>query len=163
MKKVDVDVGNLSMFDPFEILHLEKSYSLDLTILEKNYFEEQKKTHPDQFFKATEGEKAKALKQSILVNQAYLTLKNPLLRAEYLLREEGIDTLADDPSFLGKVMTWNERLESEEDLKPELLHEETQCLRNLEKSFILKDYEKARTALYQLTYIQKLLKQGVPR
>lgn len=147
------------MFNPFEILNLKKSYSLDLKILEKHYFEAQKKSHPDQFSRATHQEKADAVKKSTAVNQAYLILKNPLLRAEYLLKTEGLEMLSHDPSFLGTVMIWNERLENGEDLKPELLDEERNLFNALENSFETKDYEKARLALYQLTYVQKLLKQ----
>src|SRR5216683_629469 len=99
------------MSNPFEILNLEKSYRLDLQLLENHYFEAQKKWHPDQFFKATDQEKTEALKTSTAVNQAYLVLKNPLSRAEYLLKAEGIEPLSHDPTFLGTVMEWNERRE----------------------------------------------------
>jgi len=146
------------MFDPFHILHLEKSYSLDLELLEKHYFAEQKKSHPDQFSQGNEQEQTNALKQSTLVNQAYLVLKNPLSRAEYLLKVEGIDLLSNDPSFLGQVMEWNERLENGEDLITELLDKEKNLFHDLETGFTLKAYEKVCTALYQLTYIQKFLK-----
>lgn len=160
MKRVGVGVGNPFMFDPFQILNLEKSYSLDLTVLEKHYFAEQKKSHPDQFSQADEEKKADALKKSTALNQAYLILKNPLLRAEYLLEEAGIEKLAHDPSFLGKVMTWNERLERGEELTSEFRDEEVILLKTLDKAFSDKDYEKARMAVYSLTYVQQLIKRG---
>lgn len=147
------------MFDPFKILSLERSYSLDLKKLEKHYFEAQKKCHPDQFSQGNEQEKADALQQSTTVNQAYQLLKNPLERAEYLLKEAGIDTVATDPSFLEKVMLWNERLEKGEDVTRELLQEEKKGLQELEKAFTLKDYEKARSTFYQLNYSKNLLKK----
>lgn len=147
------------MFNPFEILNLEQSYSLDLNILEKHYFAEQKKCHPDQFSQRNDREKAEASSDSTRVNQAYLILKNPLSRAEYLLKTVGVEPLQNDPSFLGQVMEWNERLENGEDLKTELLEKEKILLDELERAFSLKDYETARLALYQLTYVQKLLKQ----
>ena len=145
------------MFDPFDILKLEKSYSLDLNKLEKHYFAEQRKAHPDQFSQASDEEKNTALKKSTMVNQAYLTLKNPLQRAAYLLKDVGIEALSHDPTFLGQVMIWNERLENGEDLKPELYEEEKTLVKELEIAFGVKDYEKARAALYQLNYVQKLL------
>ena|SRR5436190_7747276 len=161
MKRDDVDVGNPFMFNPFALLNLEESYTLDLQILEKHYFEEQKKSHPDQFSKATEQEKIGALKKSTSVNQAYIVLKNPLSRAEYLLKAEGFEALSHDPSFLGTVMAWNERREQGEDLKlkAELLEKERILFHELEEGFKTKDYEQVRLALYQLTYVQKLLKQ----
>ena len=57
-------------------------------------------------------------------------------------------------------MVWNERCENGEDLTPELLNQETILFNDLKNAFTVKDYEKARIALYQLTYVQKLLKQG---
>ena len=147
------------MSNPFAILNLEKSYALDPQLLEKHYFAEQKKCHPDQFSKATEQEKAEALKKSAEVNQAYRMLKNPLTRAEYLLKAEDLETLSHDPSFLGTVMEWNERREKGENLKTELLEQENGFLEELEQSFAVKDYEKARLVPYKLTYVQKLLKE----
>jgi molecular chaperone HscB len=147
------------MLNPFEILNLEQSYSLDLSMLERHYFEAQRKTHPDQFSCADSAEKAETLKHSTLVNQAYKTLKNPLLRAEYLLKTAGVEPLSENPDFLGQVMEWNERFVQGEYLKPELEQKEKFLFDELEKAFHLKDNEAARRALYQLTYVQKLLKQ----
>lgn len=148
------------MFNPFIILNLKESYALDLQTLENNYFEAQKKTHPDQFSQGTDLEKSDAAKKSTTINQAYLILKNPLLRAEYLLKSAGVETLSTDPSFLGQVVEWNERREQGEDLTADLLREEEFLFNALENAFLLNDYEKAQVALYQLTYVQKLLKQS---
>lgn len=147
------------MFNPFAILNLEQSYSIDLNVLETHYFAEQKKCHPDQFVNGNSQEKADSLKQSTVVNQAYLILKNPLQRAEYLLKAAGVDPLSNDPSFLGQVMEWNERLENGEDLTSDLLDTEKILFNELEHGFAIQDYEKVRVCLYQLTYVQKLLKQ----
>jgi len=146
------------MSDPFALLNLEKSYSLDLQLLDKHYFEEQRKSHPDQLSQATEQEKTEALKRSTALNQAYLMLKNPLLRAEYLLKAEGFEALSHDPSVLEIVMDWNERREKGEDLYTELLEQEIILFNVLEDHFKAEEYEKVRRVLYQLTYIQKLLK-----
>jgi molecular chaperone HscB len=159
MKRVDADVGNLSMFDPFEVLGLERGYSLDVESLEKRYFEEQKKTHPDRFTLASGAEKEDALKKSTALNQAYLLLKDPLLRAEFLLKAKGVEPLSQDPLFLGEVMMWNEQLEAGEDLSSELRHEEEQLFKNLGTAFEEEDDESARISLYRLTYVRKMLKQ----
>lgn len=148
-----------TILNPFTLLNLEPTYSLDLTVLESHYFEAQRKTHPDQFSQGNEQEKADALKKSTVVNQAYLLLKNPLARAEYLLNTAGVEALSNDPVFLEQVMEWNERLANGEDLRAELREKEKILMDELERAFSLKDYEMARYTLYQLTYIQKLLKQ----
>ena len=51
-----------------------------------------------------------------LANEAYLTLKHPAKRAEYLLRLKGIDSLNDSntsmpAAFLMQQMEWREALE----------------------------------------------------
>jgi len=63
--------------------------------------------------------------QSSVINKAYHTLKDPLSRAQYLLKEQGIqvnesDSLS-DPELLMEVMEFREELEeaqSEADIKP---------------------------------------------
>lgn len=146
------------MFDPFEILGMIKQYSLNLEILEKHYFEEQKKTHPDRFVNAADEKKSEILKRSSEVNQAYLLLKDPLQRAMILIMAKGLEPLSHDPAFLSEVMVWNERLESGEDLRPELSHQEENYFKDLEDAFEKSDYEAARVAHYRLTYVKKLLK-----
>ena len=159
MKKGSVAVENHSMFDPFEILGLEKQFPLDLKVLEKSYFEAQKRTHPDRFIGASSEIRNQVLQQSSEVNQAYLTLKSPLSRAAYLLKSAGIEPLSHDPYFLEKVMRWNEHMDKREDLKEELTREEEQLLKGLENGFEVHDYETVRGALYRLTYIQKIIKK----
>lgn len=147
------------MFNPFDILNLEKSYSLDPSTLEKHYFEAQKKNHPDQFSQADAQQKGEAVRKSTIVNQAYLMLKNPLQRAEYLLQEAGVGLLSSDPTFLEQVMAWNERLDRGENLTLKLHDEQAMLLKKLEEAFDQKDYDTARVAVYRLTYVQKLVKQ----
>lgn len=152
-------VGNPFMFDPFATLGLEKCYSLDMKLLEKRYFEEQKQTHPDQFVLGSPDEKAQALKKSTELNRAYLLLKDPLQRAMFLLKESEIEPLSHDAESLGQIMLWNERLESGEDLTVELRDEEETLLNGIKDAFEERDFEKVRVSLYQLTYVQKLLKE----
>jgi len=146
------------MFDPFATLGFERSYSLDVTALEKRYFEEQKKSHPDRFALVSGIEKEDALRKSTTLNQAYLILKDPLQRAAFLLKVRGVEPLSHDPLFLGKVMMWNERLEAGEDLALELQHEEEKLFKDLETAFEEENDEKAQVSLYRLTYVQKLMK-----
>ncbi|OJW46274.1 MAG: Fe-S protein assembly co-chaperone HscB [Alphaproteobacteria bacterium 41-28] len=149
------------MFDPFEVFGFEKHYSLDVDSLEKRYFEEQKKTHPDRFALSSEAEKDDALRKSTALNQAYIILKDPLQRASFLLKVKGVEPLSHDPLFLGEVMEWNDRLEAGEDLSLELRQEEEKLLKNLETAFEEKDDESARVSLYRLTYVRKLLKDNL--
>ncbi len=159
MKRDVVGVVNLSMFDPFEILGLQKSYALDSAFLEKRYFEEQRKNHPDRFALASEEDKKEALRKSTELNQAYLLLKDPLGRAEYLLKVKNIDLIAHDAPTLGKAMMWNERLVEGEDLSAELQQEQKNLSQEIIDGFECEDFEKVRLALYRQTYVMKLLKE----
>lgn len=147
------------MFDPFAVFGFEKAYALDLDVLEKRYFEDQKKTHPDRFMLSGADEKAEALKQSTALNQAYLFLKDPLKRAAFLIDVYGVEPLTHDFESLSQAMRWSERMEAGENVKPELSQEEEKLLKDLEEAFEEKNYERARKALYRLTYVQKALKQ----
>lgn len=144
------------MFDPFEILALEKQFPLDLKVLETAYFEAQKRTHPDRFIGASLEVRNQAIQQSSEVNQAYVILKSPLSRGAYLLKNAGIEPLIHDPLFLGQVMGWNERMDRGENLKEELTSEEEQLLKSLKDGFEANDYETVRSALYRLTYITSI-------
>lgn len=63
--------------------------------------------------------------QSSVINKAYNTLKNPLTRAQYMLKEKGYqvnegDSLS-DPTLLMEVMEFREELEevgSPKELEP---------------------------------------------
>ncbi|CAD6886440.1 unnamed protein product [Tilletia controversa] len=73
-------------------------------------------THPDRMAGRSEEEQAEAAQQSTVVNRAYETLFNPLLRAQHLLERHGITSSdeaegLDDPDLLLQVMEFRERLE----------------------------------------------------
>lgn len=52
---------------------------------------------------------------SSLLNKAYTTLLNPLLRGLYMLNIRGLsieeNSITMDTSFLGEIMEWNEKVE----------------------------------------------------
>ena len=72
--------------------------------------------HPDKFAHASEQEQRIAVQKSAHINDVYQTLKNPLLRAEYMLVERGVDMPNEqhsfqDTSFLMRQMDLREMLE----------------------------------------------------
>lgn len=149
------------MFDPFDVFGIKKQFPLDLNMLEKHYFEAQKKVHPDRFAPVEGDTKAEALRQSMALNQAYALLKDPLERAAFLLKERGVELITHDPLFLSEVMVWNERLEAGADLSTELRLEEERLFKNLENAFETQNYEHASMILYQLTYVRKMVKNNI--
>jgi len=147
------------MFDPFALLGLKKQYDLDRESLEKAYFAAQKKTHPDRFVNSSSEEKAEASKHSADINCAYLILKDPLKRAEFLLKETNRELFSHDPLFLEELMQWKEQIAAKEDIRDDLLRTQKNLFNTLETSFKQNEYEEAEKALYQLTYVHKFLKE----
>ncbi|MBX9785943.1 MAG: DnaJ domain-containing protein [Alphaproteobacteria bacterium] len=146
------------MFDPYEILELEKTFNIDLNALEQAYFAAQRNTHPDRFALADEAKKKDVSRQATLVNKAYALLKNPLDRATYLLEAKGVSLLTHDPEFLPKVIEWHERTEAGEDIMSELAREEATLLQELTQALEDHQDEQAKKALYRLNYVQKVKK-----
>ena len=73
------------MSNPFTVFDLEQTYVLDMQILDKSYLKLQQLWHPDRFINGSTEEKEKAQTETVSLNQAYQTLKNPVLRAKVLL------------------------------------------------------------------------------
>jgi molecular chaperone HscB len=71
----------------FERLGLPRGFALDAAALERNYLERSRVVHPDHT-----GNDPASLEASAALNEAYVVLRDPFRRAEYLL------TLAGGPS-----------------------------------------------------------------
>jgi len=101
---------NIKMSNYFELLKIEKSYNIDLKILNHQYFAMQAKFHPDQA--RTNEEKKHNLSISIELNKAYSVLKDDLQRAEYLLSLNNInfndDSVKQIASKIQLSSIWNE-------------------------------------------------------
>jgi molecular chaperone HscB len=74
--------------DYFTCLGLPRKLNIDTGTLETKFYEMSRAFHPDFFEGKTEMERAVSLANSATLNQAYRTLKDPILRVEYLLRLE---------------------------------------------------------------------------
>jgi molecular chaperone HscB len=101
--------------DYFQRLGLPRHLTLDLHDLERRFHDLSRKIHPDLFQRRSEEEKAISLQNSAVLNTAYRTLRDPILRAEYLISlEEGavkdIPAKA-PPNLLEEIMELQETLE----------------------------------------------------
>lgn len=105
----------LSYYDFFEIPHL---LSLDLKDLEQRFYALSRKWHPDRFARAGVEERQSAVDASALLNDGYRTLRDPIKRAAYLLKEQGFD--------IGEQQS--------KDVPPELLEEVFELNMALEES-----------------------------
>ena len=119
--------------DFYALLGLEERFAIDIGELEQRYLERSKQVHPDRFATAAAHERVNALQQTMQLNQAYKTLKKPIVRAEYLLRRHGIlihDNEQLDSGFLMEV------LELREEQQEAKLAGETDKLRALEADMV---------------------------
>ena len=75
----------------FEVFGLPEKLSIDTAALEKQFYTLSRKLHPDRFASRPAAEQEAALKKSSLLNDAYRTLKDPILRTQYLLKLHGVE------------------------------------------------------------------------
>jgi molecular chaperone HscB len=99
----------------FELFGMPVGYRVDKAALAERYRELQKVVHPDRFASGTEQQQRVSLQQTTQVNEAYETLKDPVKRAIYLLRLNGVDMdlekeTTHDTAFLMEQLEMREQL-----------------------------------------------------
>ncbi|CZS88785.1 hypothetical protein WAI453_010617 [Rhynchosporium graminicola] len=93
-------------------------FQIDTRELRREFLQLQAVAHPDRH---PPNLKTRAEATSARINEAYKTLQNPLLRAQYLLQLRGIDVAedesakVDDPELLMEVLDAREEIESVEE------------------------------------------------
>jgi len=101
--------------DPFATFGIPRGFDLDLAALEKTHRELSRTLHPDRHIGSMAGERREALARAIEVNEAWRVLRDPIRRAEALLRLGGIGVDEDsgpkaDPEFLMEMLDQREEL-----------------------------------------------------
>jgi molecular chaperone HscB len=99
--------------DFFGLFGLAPAFRLDEDALDNAYREVQAQVHPDRYAHLSDTEKRVSMQWSTRVNEAYRTLRTPLLRACYLLELNGVDpgletNTAMSPAFLMAQLEWRE-------------------------------------------------------
>ncbi|MCJ1301817.1 hypothetical protein MMC08_004618 [Hypocenomyce scalaris] len=136
-------------------------FAIDARQLRKEFLQLQAQAHPDRH----QGiDKARAEGASALINEAYKTLQNPLLRAQYLLSLRGIDVAEDetakveDTELLMEVLEMRERIEAVEEEEGLLEMKEVnagrieESVEVLEEAFKKDDMERAKEEAVRLRY-----------
>jgi molecular chaperone HscB len=77
--------------DYFSFFGLPRKLNVEVSALEREFYQLSRKLHPDLYSGADKREQEWSLEQSSLLNDAYRTLKDPIKRTEYLLRLEGVE------------------------------------------------------------------------
>jgi molecular chaperone HscB len=103
------------MVDPFETLGIAPSFDVDLTSVEKRYRELQRVLHPDRHVGGSPADRRASLGKAVEVNEAWRLLRDPIRRAEALLRRHGVrieegKEPKPEPEFLMEMMEQREAL-----------------------------------------------------
>jgi molecular chaperone HscB len=107
--------------DYFEVLGVPHVWHLDTEFLAARHLALSRELHPDRFAQASPRERIMSLERTTAVNDAYRTLRDPIRRAEYLLRQHRIGHLdqdlarghehgGTDPDFLAEIMQIREQM-----------------------------------------------------
>lgn len=84
----------------FELFGLPQCFRFDPARLERAYRKLQSEVHPDRFAAGSAQQQRVALQSSARVNEAYRALKDPVLRAQYLLELNGIEAISETDTQL---------------------------------------------------------------
>ena len=110
------NTASLLCADYFELFGLVRAFAIDPDRLESDYRALQSRFHPDRFASASDAERRNSLEISTHINCAYLTLRQPLSRARYLLSLVGTSPAGDNtPIPTGFLMRQMELRESMDD------------------------------------------------
>jgi len=114
--------GNLNrMPDYFAAFALPRHLNLDTAALEKDFYAQSRKLHPDRFASKPAAEQESALAKSSLLNDAYRTLRDPIARTQHLLTLEGVELEEQSKSATEAARTSG--TEKKQLIPPDLLEE----------------------------------------
>jgi molecular chaperone HscB len=153
------------MKDDFSLFGIAPVFDIDLKQLEAAYFSEQRKFHPDRFIGKSEQERLAAMQRSVDINKAYQVLKEPLSRAQYLLKLQGItvgsekDSVKPSQALLVEVMEWREAAEEGKDITSILQQQREESLQHIANHYKNAAWEKMAQETLRLGYIEKTLKE----
>ena len=158
-----------ALIDHFARLDLPRRFDIEIADLDRRYFALQRQLHPDRFASRSARERAVSQSQAVALNEAYETLKDPLSRAEYMLKLHGVDVNPDgcntvrDPTLLMEQMERREALaeaethEAVDTIAAETRAEFERGLKTASTAFEKNDLETAEVEITRLKYLGKLL------
>ncbi len=125
----------------FEVFGLSPRFDLDGAGLEKRYRELSLALHPDRAAKGDAKERRAVLERSTALNDAYKVLKDPMKRAFYLLKLQGVDLDREDGG-------------TQQDMPPEFLEEVIDLREQLAQARLEKDLDRAQAMAKQVEQSQ---------
>ncbi|XP_057784689.1 iron-sulfur cluster co-chaperone protein HscB homolog [Salvia miltiorrhiza] len=151
--------------DYFQIFGLGRKYSIEVGELEKKYKDWQKKLHPDLVHSKTQREREYAAEQSARVIDAYRTLADPLSRAIYIMKLEGMpvdeEERITDPELLAEIMELREAVDEAEDahalnqIQAQLQEKLRDWSNSFEEAYMRKNFEDGLASIRRMTYYKR--------
>ncbi|KAJ2558957.1 molecular chaperone [Coemansia sp. RSA 1933] len=142
------------------------SFDVDVGQLRRNFLKLQQLVHPDSFSQMGDTERKLAEIQSSWVNHAYATLKDPLLRAFYILElnDKGIgeEDQITDPELLMEIMEFREEIEASEtekhiaDIKERNDAKIDKVTNGIAAAFGAENYDSAKQLTHHLQYLRRV-------
>lgn len=118
--------------DYFTFFGLPRKLNIEVPKLERYFYDQSRKLHPDVNARATDKEQAWSLEMTSLLNDAYRTLKDPVTRTEYLLKVEGVNVEEQSKSATEKARATGEA--KKQIVPPDLLEEVFELNMQLEEA-----------------------------
>ena len=158
----------------FELFDLPVSYDVDLNKVQQVYMALQKQVHPDKFTNASDLEKRISMQQTSWINEAQTTLKDPVLKAVYLLKLNGTDVNLEnettmDAVFLMQQLEMRERLEHVRNetepletldvIAKDVKESSDDLMQNFAQAYENDDIDDARELIRKLQFMQKAKKE----
>lgn len=180
MKRVVVAVVNLSTLkimdnlnqkNHFQKFNLAEAFDLDLEDLEQKYLIFQHNLHPDKFVNNSKEEQLDLEYNSILINEAYKILKNPLKRAIYLLKIKGFDVegesspIKPNQEILTKILQLREEIfdsdnhENLNKIKSDCQIQIKNILQKAKESFCNNNYASCAQMVIEAKYLDKAIEE----
>ena len=75
----------------YQFFGLEERLSLDLDDLQRRFYDLSRKLHPDRYGRKPAAERQCSEEATSILNDGYRTLRDPVKRAEYVLKQHGLE------------------------------------------------------------------------
>ncbi|WP_114087203.1 Fe-S protein assembly co-chaperone HscB [Thalassospira profundimaris] len=161
--------GQLDHFARFDI---PRDFNVDIDAVEAQYLKQQQALHPDRFATKSAREKSLSQQQAASLNDAFETLKNPVSRAEYMMRMNGVEPeggegqTVNDPALLMEAMEMREALDDAGDRAAidAIIRDVRKMARDCEKEVATAinggAYDAARKLTTRLRYLLKMAQEA---
>ena len=119
------------MNDPFATLGVYPRFELDMNMLEQRHRDLSRALHPDRYSGAPAAERRMALGRAIAVDEAIRLLRDPIRRAEALMRRSGVPVgEKEEPKASPDLLM--EMMDSREELSEAARKKDTRAIKRLE-------------------------------